>query len=167
MNKQYKLDQETLKYLVGRTNRAEHQTQFLYNVVGGNYVYLKQLEMKLKNALVSWCPENEEEVEYIMSLPNVCNSLDLAELSATSLVRTCFACPSQWQGHLTDGRMFYVRYRHGNLTVGVSAEPTNDVFDAVNGEMVFCKSIGDSLDGFMGVGEVMDYLKGVISFKNV
>jgi hypothetical protein len=35
--------------------------------------------------------------------------------------RTCIACPSQWEGRLTDGRYFYVRFRWGHFGFGVGA----------------------------------------------
>lgn len=35
-----------------------------------------------------------------------------------SLVMTCGACPAQWEGALEDGQVVYVRFRHGQLTVG-------------------------------------------------
>lgn len=34
------------------------------------------------------------------------------------LRQTCLACPEQWEGHLEDGQVVYVRYRHGHLTAG-------------------------------------------------
>ena len=50
---------------------------------------------------------------------------------AASIEQTCTACPSQWEGKLAGGRMFYVRYRWGILAVNISAKPTDDVMDAV------------------------------------
>ena len=37
------------------------------------------------------------------------------------LVQTCLSAPSQWEGVLSDGRWLYVRYRHGDLSMGVGA----------------------------------------------
>ena len=34
--------------------------------------------------------------------------------------RTCIAHPSQWEGELSDGRMFYGRYRHGQFSVSIA-----------------------------------------------
>jgi len=36
--------------------------------------------------------------------------------------RTCFACPSQWEGKLDDGREIYIRYRNGNFSVLIDDE---------------------------------------------
>lgn len=33
------------------------------------------------------------------------------------LTQTCGACPSQWEGELEDGRMLYIRYRWGYLSI--------------------------------------------------
>lgn len=49
---------------------------------------------------------------------------------------TCFACPTQAEGKLTDGRMFYFRARHGTWDLRVSDEATDDVGDAVRGQAV-------------------------------
>jgi len=35
-----------------------------------------------------------------------------------SIEKTCTACPAQWQGVMATGETFYVRYRHGFLTIG-------------------------------------------------
>lgn len=43
--------------------------------------------------------------------------------------RTCGACPEQWEGTLTDGHLFYFRYRHGWASLGVAlpgADPVDD-----------------------------------------
>lgn len=71
------------------------------------------------------------------------------ELKIASLTQTCSACPSQWEGNLEDGRMIYIRYRHGWLSVSVSPKPTTDVSKAVMGESIYSESIGDDLDGFI------------------
>jgi hypothetical protein len=34
-------------------------------------------------------------------------------------VRTCTACPSQWEGRLEDGRHVYIRLRHGHGSIGI------------------------------------------------
>lgn len=63
--------------------------------------------------------------------------------------QTCWACPAQWEGTLDDGRMFYVRYRWGYLSVRVSPAPTTDIDDAVAGEEIFGDSLGGEFDGSM------------------
>ena len=44
-----------------------------------------------------------------------------------TIIRTCTACPSQWEGKLIDNRMFYARLRHGRLTIEISKMPVNSV----------------------------------------
>jgi len=77
---------------------------------------------------------------------------------------TCWACPSQWEGTLTDGRMFYIRYRWGHLTFYVSENPTINLYDALNTEPLVSKQCGEEFDGVMGLDEVMVEFKkeGVI-----
>jgi hypothetical protein len=72
-----------------------------------------------------------------------------------TMTRTCCACPSQWEGRLEDGRMVYVRYRWGYLSVCVSPKPTTDVMDAVGGEEVFGTEHGEGLDGGMDNDEML------------
>lgn len=57
-------------------------------------------------------------------------------------------CPSQWEGKLTDGRMFYARYRHGKLRISISKEPTDDVYDAFE-EVIINEPIGGMYSGIM------------------
>lgn len=38
------------------------------------------------------------------------------------LIRTCFACPSQWEGKLENGDNLYVRYRWGRLRIEINDE---------------------------------------------
>lgn len=78
------------------------------------------------------------------------------------LERTCFACPSQWEGELEDGRMIYIRYRYGYLYVKISEGTTNNISDTVKGEQIFQKCIGGNYDGVMDDEEMLSILKNVI-----
>jgi len=78
------------------------------------------------------------------------------------LERTCFACPSQWEGELEDGRMIYIRYRWGCLEVSISGNATDDISDAVKGETIFQEYIGGDYDGVMDNEEMLSILKDVI-----
>lgn len=73
--------------------------------------------------------------------------------------KTCYGCPTQYQGKLADGRMFYVRYRWGYLSISVSEEKTDDVMDAVDGEEVLGEQLGDGLDGYLDDVVLPEYLK--------
>ena len=39
-----------------------------------------------------------------------------------TLTRTCFLCPEQWEGELSDGRSIYARERHGSVRVEIDDE---------------------------------------------
>lgn len=58
--------------------------------------------------------------------------------------RTCSACPTQYEGTLTDGRTFYFRYRSGRAELGFG-----DGLDAAVEDSWVSPSIGygDRLDG--------------------
>lgn len=54
----------------------------------------------------------------------------MSKIDFETITRTCCACPSQWEGKLTDGkRMFYARFRHGHFYVEFSNEPADNVMD--------------------------------------
>ena len=84
---------------------------------------------------------------------------DLAEINQTS-----FACPSQWEGKLTDGRMFYIRYRHSVFTFYVSENPTNNLYDAMKGGPLVRHETDEDDGGWMGINQVISILEsyGVI-----
>lgn len=67
-NYKYKLEEDELKWLVSQTNRSVAQTQFLYNLVDGDFEKLKQLEEKLKNCFVSYCPGDKETLQKVLNM---------------------------------------------------------------------------------------------------
>lgn len=80
---------------------------------------------------------------------DVISNISHSPLSVKSVNMTCSACPSQWEGKLIDGRMYYVRYRWGCLSVSISKEPTDDVMDTVGGQEIHYSEPGDGFDGSM------------------
>lgn len=79
----------------------------------------------------------------------------MAKLKLVTLVQTCTACPSQWEGCLEDGRYIYARYRWGHLSV--RAGPTPD--DAVFGEDEIFEGSpegADSFDGWMDTEQMLE-----------
>lgn len=85
-------------------------------------------------------------------------------MKVVSITQTCNACPSQWEGTLDDGRMVYVRYRWGGLSIRVSNLPTKKVMEAVDGEEIFYKDIGDGLDGILEYSKLVEITEGVIDW---
>jgi len=76
--------------------------------------------------------------------------------------KTCSACPSQWEGTLDNGKMIYIRYRWGYLSVRISNEPTNNPMNAVNGIEIFGLNYGDGFDGVIELDKVLELAKDVI-----
>ena len=68
MELKYQLDKETLDMFSAKVNRSKNQTQFLFNLVEGDFEKLKQLEMQLYNCFVCSCPGDKEEVEEVMKM---------------------------------------------------------------------------------------------------
>lgn len=84
-------------------------------------------------------------------------------MKSIKLKKTCIACPAQWEGTLDDGRMIYIRYRWGHLTVNVSLKPTTNIGDALDGPTVFDEHPGeDSLDGSLETEEMLHLLKDTL-----
>ena len=77
------------------------------------------------------------------------------------LVKTCEACPSQWEFLTDDGRLAYARYRWGYLSVRVSEKPTDDIYDAVNGVEVYGEQISDAYDGFIEWKDVKEKIEDI------
>lgn len=87
-------------------------------------------------------------------------------------VRTCVACPSQWEGITECGKGFYIRYRWGYLEVTMTdhqiPESLNDNNDDLglyvlrNGSEVLGIDHGDSWKGEMSDDEMLDLVKSVL-----
>lgn len=78
---QFFLDDLRMDWLTSLTNRSNGQTQFLFNLVGGDFEKLMQLEMQLKNCVLFYSPTTLAEVEHILSLTPIADFLQLTLLS--------------------------------------------------------------------------------------
>lgn len=67
-NKKYELDEVRLQWLSEETNRSLGQTNFLYNLVAGDWEALLALERQIKRCFVSYCPGDEVEVIKVMAM---------------------------------------------------------------------------------------------------
>ncbi len=63
------------------------------------------------------------------------------------LKQTCVACPSQWMAYTTDGRLVYIRYRSGWLTVHVGEMEMTNTLDVAGVDPILKIKLGDNLDG--------------------
>jgi len=83
-------------------------------------------------------------------------------MKVKNIKQTCVACPSQWEGNLIDGRMFYARYRWGALSIELSKEPTNDVYKAMgkDGNLIYSEQLGGRYDGSMEQAELIKIMEG-------
>ena len=73
--------------------------------------------------------------------------------------KTCECYPSQWEAKLMDGRMLYIRYRWGVLSIRVSLKKTDDIMDAVDGKEILGKRLGTGFDGYLSDNAMRRYLK--------
>jgi len=87
-------------------------------------------------------------------------------LKVASYAQTCLAVPSQWEGTLVDGRMFYIRFRNGRFRVSVSPAPTADPMDAVRGAPLLEELIDSAEDdGFMEESEMLGRTAALLDFR--
>ena len=61
---------EKLEKFTDVTNRSVRQTNFLLGLLEGNFERLVELEEKLKNNFIFYCPGDLETVEEIMNTSN-------------------------------------------------------------------------------------------------
>ena len=71
------------------------------------------------------------------------------------LTQTCSAAPSQWDARLDDGRVVYIRYRHGALSVCVGPENAT-VMDVVGMTPWFDAEAGDKHGAIIDIEEVCE-----------
>ena len=86
-------------------------------------------------------------------------------ITVKKLVKTCFACPAQWEGETDDNRLVYIRYRWGYLSVRISEPNKTNITDAVRGDEIFGKDLNDPFGGYMENDELEAVLNGVVNFK--
>ena len=88
-----------------------------------------------------------------------------------SIERTCIACPSQWEAETDDGRVVYIRYRFGKLTVGIGATLSDAVgagwSHPKRGELLLVHNDGSELGGDMDFDEMRDLTSDVLDFGGV
>lgn len=76
---------------------------------------------------------------------------ELVDLLRGSTVRmTCEVSPSQWEGETADGQHLYVRFRWGELTVGLGADSDQAIDNSAGWDgnpPAFSHQIGDPLSG--------------------
>ena len=85
-------------------------------------------------------------------------------IEIVELERTCFQCPSQWEGRDREGYPIYIRYRWGYLSIR-RGDKGKSVNSAVCGEEIFGKHIGDSMDGKISFGGLRDLAKDAVTFS--
>lgn len=83
----------------------------------------------------------------------------------TAIKRTCYASPTQYEGKPDNGKMFYLRFRWGELSISESMQPTEDINDAVDGEVVLEHQTSNEWDGLLSPEQVEAYLSSLYTFS--
>jgi hypothetical protein len=76
-----------------------------------------------------------------------------------TLKRTTWACPTQWEGKLEDGRILYARCRHGELSVGIGAEIDAAIANGMSKDVFYCDYVED---GPMSFEELRAHLHALL-----
>ncbi len=75
------------------------------------------------------------------------------------MVKTCAACPSQWNGWSDSGNYYYFRYRNGTLRIDSSeSKETFKVFE----NTIFEKELDQLCDGFLEYTNLKEITKEFI-----
>lgn len=82
------------------------------------------------------------------------------------LDETCSACPSQWEGTLSNGHGVYIRYRWGELLVYVSPTATKGRYNET-WLRAYKDVLGDSFDGTLTFFELVKATQGVLDFSQI
>lgn len=64
----HKLNEDLSYWLCNQTNRSKTQTLYLYQLVDGNFEKLVALEEQIKNTHYHACPDNKQDVDFIMKM---------------------------------------------------------------------------------------------------
>lgn len=76
-----------------------------------------------------------------------------------TLKRTTWACPTQWEGKLEDGRTLYARCRHGELSVGIGEEIDEAIDNGRSKDALYFDYVED---GPMSFEELRAHLHGLL-----
>lgn len=68
MEDKYELDETRLNFLISKFNRSKNQTNFLYNLVDGDFDKLLVLELKIKRNFIHYCPGDVDSVNDILKM---------------------------------------------------------------------------------------------------
>ena len=81
-----------------------------------------------------------------------------------NIVKTSYACPSQWEGMLSNNIPVYIRYRWGCLSIMIGKKSKNinrDIYSAVWGREIYSKKLGDEYDGIIDEDKVLVILQAI------
>jgi len=84
----------------------------------------------------------------------------------TRLVRTCSACPAQWDAWDADGQQYYIRYRHGWFSLEAVSGP-NWVHDHSEPRSIVEQGYGDVDGGVMAESELFELTANVLDWSQV
>jgi hypothetical protein len=108
--------------------------------IEGDYVVLA----KSARGILKIAPENHDGVPKVATLR-----------------QTTWACPTQWEGTLEDGRILYARCRRGELSVGVGEDIDSAVRNSMGDDALYFEHVADEP---LSLEELRAHLYGLLEF---
>jgi aspartyl-tRNA synthetase len=118
-----------------------------------------EMLIKFQNAMNEKQPNNDNE--------DARGASDVNALVIQRIEMTCSACPTQWEVKLECGKMAYIRYRWGYLSLRISAVETDDIMVAVGSREIYGKQLGDEFDGTISFEQMKSELGHLLDFSAV
>lgn len=91
-------------------------------------------------------------------------------ITVTRIAKTCYCCPSQWEGLTDDNRQIYVRYRWGSLSITLGEANDMSRFAAVDGKEVMSAEIvaDDEMGatGFLTYAQLRELVAGLVTLPD-
>lgn len=85
-------------------------------------------------------------------------------VKVAEIVKTCEACPAQWEGLTNDNCQIYVRYRWGCLSIRIGKTGDMSEFGGVRGDEILYINLEDPYDGVMEFDELKTLSAGIVEF---
>ena len=80
--------------------------------------------------------------------------------------RTCYACPSQWEACLDNGKIVYIRYRHDCLSIEISTNIAKNFEDAKDWALLYDDCLGPKAPWRMDNKTMLQYLEKALKEVN-
>lgn len=85
-------------------------------------------------------------------------------IKVVNVMRTCWACPAQWEGETDSGQFVYARYRGGHMRVDVAQTEEMWGSSPHRDFTVYREDFGGPFDGYITFEELKQHTAGVLEW---